>query len=248
MNATFTGLELRRITRDYVSLFFVAGLPSFFYLIFGAAQSFSGEQVGNGNIAMYSMISMAAYGAVTATTGVGGTAAVERMQGWCRQLGLTPLRDGSYVAMKALVAMLVAAIPVLLIYLLGVLTNAEGTASAWLLSGLLVLLGAGVFAVSGLAVGLAFRTEASVGAASGMLVILAFLGNLFIPLSGTLLAIAKFTPLYGYVALARYPLTDGYLIDGSRDPLWLPVVNVTVWALIFAVTATVLVRRGRERQ
>jgi ABC-2 type transport system permease protein len=248
MNATFLGLELRRITRDYVSMFFTAGLPAFFYLIFGAASPFGSEDVGNGNVSMYIMISMAAYGAVTATTGVGGIAAVERMQGWGRQLGLTPLQDSSYVAMKALVALVIAAVPVTLIYFLGAVSDAEGSATAWLVSGLLVLLGASVFAVYGLLAGLAFRTEAAVGAASGMLVIMAFLGNIFIPLSGTLLTIAKFTPLYGYVALARYPLTDGYLLDGSRDPLWLPVTNVAVWAVIFAVATTVLVRRGRERQ
>ena len=248
MNATFVLLELRRVLRDYVSMFFIAVLPGFFYVIFGAATSFSEEGAGNGNVAMYVMISMAAYGAVTATTGIGGMAAVERMQGWGRQLGLTPLRDGSYVAMKAAVALMIATIPVTLIYVLGLLTKAEGTATAWALSALLVLVGAGVFAIYGLAVGLAFRSEAAVSAASGLLVIMAFLGNIFIPLSGTLLTIAKFTPLYGYVALARYPLTEGVQPDGSHEPLWIAVVNVTVWAAIFGVAATVLVRRGRERQ
>ena len=248
MNTTFAGLELRRVLRDYVSMFFIAVLPAFFYLIFGAAQDFSDESAGNGNVAMYIMISMAAYGAVTATTGIGGMAAVERMQGWGRQLGLTPLADSSYVAMKAGVALVICTIPVALIYLLGLFTSAEGRAAAWVLSALLVLLGAGVFAIYGLAVGLAFRSEAAVSAASGLLVIMAFLGNIFIPLTGTMLAIAKFTPLYGYVALARYPLTEGHQVDGSHEPLWIAVTNVTVWAAIFGLTAIALVRRGRERQ
>ena len=248
MNTTFAGLELRRVLRDYVSMFFIAVLPAFFYLIFGAAQDFSDESAGNGNVAMYIMISMAAYGAVTATTGIGGMAAVERMQGWGRQLGLTPLADRSYVAMKAGVALVICTIPVALIYLLGLLTSAEGRAAAWVLSAALVLLGAGVFAIYGLAVGLAFRSEAAVSAASGLLVIMAFLGNIFVPLTGTMLAIAKFTPLYGYVALARYPLTEGYQVDGSHEPLWIAVTNVTVWAVIFGLGATALVRRGRERQ
>lgn len=248
MNATFAGLELRRVLRDYVSMFFIALLPGFFYLIFGVAQEFSDDPAGNGNVAMYIMISMAAYGAVTATTGIGGMAAVERMQGWGRQLGLTPLADSSYVAMKAGVALVVAMIPVAVIYALGVLTSAEGSAAAWALSALLVLIGAGVFAVYGLAVGLAFRSEAAVSAASGLLVIMAFLGNIFIPLTGTMLAIAKFTPLYGYVALARYPVTEGYQIDGSHEPLWIATTNVAVWAAIFTLVAIALVRRGRERQ
>jgi len=248
MNTTFAGLELRRVFRDYVSMFFIAVLPAFFYLIFGAAQEFSDERAGNGNVAMYIMISMAAYGAVTATTGIGGMSAVERMQGWGRQLGLTPLADSSYVAMKAGVALVIAMIPVTLIYLLGLFTSAEGSATAWAVSAVMVLLGAGVFAVYGLVVGLAFRSEAAVGAANGLLVIMGFLGNIFIPLSGTLLTIASFTPLYGFVALARYPLTEGYQIDGSHEPLWIAVTNVTAWAAIFGLVAIALVRRGRERQ
>ena len=253
MNATFTGLELRRVFRDYVSMFFIAVLPAFLYLIFGAAQAASSEDAGNGNVAMYVMISMAAYGAVTATTGIGGMAAVERMQGWGRQLGLTPLPDSDYVFMKAFVAVAVAAIPITLIYLLGVLTDAEGSVGAWLLSALIVLAGAAVFALYGLVFGLALRSEAAVGAASGSLVILAFMGNIFFPLSGTLLTLAKFTPLYGYVSLARYPVTEGYMFnisDGTvtHEALWVPVANVSVWAVIFALLATWLVRRGRARQ
>lgn len=252
MNATYTGIELRRVFRDYVSMFFIAVLPAFFYLIFGAAQDFSAQRAGSGNVAMYIMISMAAYGAVTATVGVGGIAAVERAQGWGRQLGLTPLRDHAYVAMKAVVAVCVAAVPVVLIYALGAFTGAEGTARAWLLSGLLVLAGATVFALYGLVAGLAFRTEAAVGAASGALVIMGFLGNIFIPLSGTMLVIARFTPLYGYAALARYPLTGGTVptTDGTllQEPLWYAVANVGAWLTVFALLATWLVRRGRDRQ
>ena len=82
MNLTYTGIELRRVGRDYISMFFVAILPAFMYIVFGAAMAWSDAPIGNGNAAMYTMISMAAFGAVTATVGVGGMAAVERMQGW----------------------------------------------------------------------------------------------------------------------------------------------------------------------
>jgi ABC-2 type transport system permease protein len=253
MTTTFIRLELRRHFRDYVSVFFIAVLPAFFYLIFGASQSYKSESAGHGNVAMYIMISMAAYGAVTATTGIGGMAAVERMQGWGRQLGLTPLSDAGFVAMKATVALVFAAIPIALIFILGVLTGASGEWSAWILSSIAVLVGAAVFSVYGLMFGLAFRSEAAVGAASGSLVVLAFLGNIFIPLSGVMLTIAKFTPLYGYVSLARYPLTEGVLIDSNgnalpAEPLWVPVLNLSVWAVIFVVLSTYLVKRGRGRQ
>ncbi len=251
MNATFLALEIKRVLRDYASMFFIVVLPAFFYLIFGAAQEYSKQDAGNGNVAMLIMISMAAYGAATATTGIGGRAAVERMQGWGRQLGLTPLRDFSFVSMKTVLAVIIGSVPIVLTYLLGVLTGAEGTVATWALSALALVLGAIVWALYGLCAGLLFGSEAAVGAASGLLVILAFLGNIFIPLSGTMLTIAKFTPLYGYVALGRYPLTEGYVLDGDRlvhETLWIPVANVAVWTAILALLATWLVRRGRGRQ
>jgi ABC-2 type transport system permease protein len=116
-----------------------------------------------------------------------------------------------------------------------------------------VLAGAAVFALYGLAVGLAVRSEAALAAASGSLVILAFMGNIFFPLSGTLLTLAKFTPLYGYVSLARYPLTEGHLFNAAEgtvthESLWVPVANVVVWAGILALLSVRLVRRGRARQ
>lgn len=253
MNPTIVALELKRIGRDYVGLFFIAGLPAFMYVIFGAAQAFGDETIeGRGNVSLYVMISMAVYGAVTATVSIGGMAAVERMQGWGRQLGLTPFRDGAYVATKAGIAMAVALIPIALIYGIGAATGAKGDAWIWVASAAIVLLGASVFALYGLVFGLAFRSESAVGAASGSLVVLAFLGNIFIPLSGTMLTIAKFTPLYGFVSLARYPLTEGYNVSTSgamtHDPLWLPLTNVAVWTLIMAVTTVLLVRRSRGRQ
>lgn len=253
MNAVYTRLELLRVVRDPVGMFFTALLPAFFYLIFGASQEWAQESAGNGNVALYTMISMAAYGAVTATVSIGGSAAVERMQGWGRQLGLTPMRDAQYVLSKAAVAVTIALVPITLIYVLGALTGAEGTAQSWAISAVVVVLGACIFALYGLACGLAFRSESAVSAASGSIVVLAFLGNIFFPLSGTLLSIAKFTPLYGYVSLARYPLTEGYLIntnDGSttHEPLWVPLLNVAVWTAILALLATWLVRRSRGRQ
>jgi len=251
MNATFLALEIKRVLRDYASMFFIVVLPAFFYLIFGAAQEYSKQDAGNGNVAMLIMISMAAYGAATATTGIGGRAAVERMQGWGRQLGLTPLRDFSFVSMKTVLAVIIGSVPIVLTYLLGVLTGAEGTVATWVLSALALVLGAIVWALYGLCAGLLFGSEAAVGAASGLLVILAFLGNIFIPLSGTMLTIAKFTPLYGYVALGRYPLTEGYVLDGDRlvhETLWIPAANVAVWTAILVLLATWLVRRGRGRQ
>ena len=212
---TYARLDLRRQLRDRIGMFFVVGLPTFMYLVFGLG---SDDPVGSGNVGMYVMISMAAYGAVTATTSVAGSAATEQVMGWGRQLGLTPMRPLAFVAAKAGVAMSVAAVPVLAIFAIGAATGARGDWSDWVLSGAVVWLGSALFAVYGLAICLVFRGPNAAGIASGMIVVLAFLGNVFTPMSGFMLDLGRFTPLYGYVALARFPLTDGWLPVGRARP------------------------------
>lgn len=252
MNLTYYRLELRRLGRDPVTLFFTAALPAFMFIIFGASPDYGDEPVRDGNVAMLVMIAMAGYGAVTATTGLGGSAAVERMQGWSRQLGLTPLTDTGYVRVKAAASLTIAAVPITLIYAIGAATGAKAPLSVWIISAVVLLAGASTFALYGLSFGLAFRSEAAVSAAGGSLVILSFLGNIFIPLSGWQLAVGKFTPLYGYVSLARRALTGGNAVDADGNlipvPLWQPLTNVIVWTTVFAVIATFLVHRGRARQ
>lgn len=253
MNTTFYRIELRRIVRDRTTMFFTAGLPAFFYIIFGAAPEYGDEPIRDGNVSMFIMIAMASYGAVTATSGLGGAAAVERMQGWGRQLGLTPMSDAEYVAIKAAVSLTVAAIPVALIYAIGAFTGAQAPLMVWVTSGFLVLAGAAMFALYGLDVGLAFRSEAASSALGGSVVILSFLGNIFVPLSGWMLTFAKFTPMYGYVALARRTLTGGAVFDIESgdlidEPLWQVLGNVAGWTIVFGVIAIAMVRRGRARQ
>lgn len=254
MNLTYYRIELARVARDVVTMFFIAILPALLYVIFGAVQAYGEQPAGNGNVSFYVMVGMAAYGAITATVGVGGAAAVEQMQGWRRQLGLTPMGDVTLVTTKAAVGFTVSIIPVAIIYGLGAVTGAEADPHVWVVSALVVLLGSAVFSFYGLLAGFLFRSEGAVAAASGSLVILAFLGNLFFPLTGLMLDIARFTPLYGYVALARYPLTEGWVVSQDptatavQDPLWVPALNLVVWGLVFVLGTVMLARRGRARQ
>ena len=113
---TYARLDLRRQLRDRLGMFFMVGLPAFMYLVFGLG---SDDPVGSGNVAMYVMLSMAAYGAVTATTAVAGSAYTEQVMGWGRQLSLTPVRPLQLVVLKTGIAMTVAAVPVGLIFGIG---------------------------------------------------------------------------------------------------------------------------------
>lgn len=244
-------IEIKQILRDPASLFFIIALPAFMFIIFGSTMEWADVRVGNGNIAMATMISMSAYGAATATSSVSGMAAVEKTQGWGRQLALTPMKQSTYVGVKTALAMTVGAFPIGLIYLLGFLLKSEADGMTWLLSAIILVVGSMMFALYGLIFGLLFKNETGASVGSGILVIVAFLGNLFVPLSGIMLTIGKLTPLYGYATLAKYPLYEGTGFDmngnPTDEPLWQALLNFTVWTAIFAFVCVYLVRRGTRR-
>ena len=77
MNLTYWAIDLRRTLRDVTNIFFIVALPLVMYLVFGSAQSYQDEPVLRGNVGAVVMISMAVYGAVTATTTISGGAALD---------------------------------------------------------------------------------------------------------------------------------------------------------------------------
>ena len=254
LNLTYYRIDLVRHLRDVGNSFFMIGLPVLMYLVFGSTFASGDELVREGNVQFYVMASMAMYGAATATTAISGMAALERIQGWGRQLGLTPLRPAGYVLTKVLTSLTVAAAAVVAVFVAGLLTGARAeSVGVWIGTGVLAWLGSALFALFGLAIAQIFKSEGAVSVASGGLVVLSFLGNLFVPLSGTLLDIARFTPMYGYAGLVRWPQLQGLIIENNApalhsDPLWVLVLNYALWALVFAGLAVWAVQRGRRRQ
>jgi ABC-2 type transport system permease protein len=254
MSLTYYRIDLARQARDMGNMVFVIGLPVLMYLIFGSTFTSAEETIVHANLQFYVMVSMAMYGAATATVAIAGMAALELLQGWGRQLGLTPMRNSAYVGTKVLVALTVAAAAVAAVFIAGALTGAEAESPLiWIVTALIAWLGASIFALLGLAVAQTFKSESSVSIASAGTVLLAFLGNLFVPLTGALLTIARFTPMYGFAGLTRWPQLRGLVLEnnqmtGIADPFWTLAVNYIAWFAIFAAVAVWAVRRGRRRQ
>ncbi|WP_245579774.1 ABC transporter permease [Brevibacterium album] len=250
----YAGWDLLRTVRMFSATFFIVVLPMAMFLIFGGIADYGDQALGRGNGSAYVMTSMAVYGAVTAMTATAGSAAVERQQGWGRQLGLTALSNGMYAAGKCLVGLAMALLPVLALFFLATAMGARfDHAWMWPITGLIVLIGSLPFALYGLASALLFRSEAAVSVASGLLVLLAFFGNLFMPLSGAMLAIAKFTPLYGLASAARWPQLEGQLLQigpaapEAGDSLLFSVLNVVVWTAVFGAICGLAGRRRTAR-
>jgi len=243
--------DFRRNMRMVESVFFMIVLPTALYLMFSGMNGDADAPAGQGNVAAYIMTSMALYGAVLATSGIAGSAAVERAKGWGRTLALTPAAASSYVASKVLVALAISVLPVAVVMTVGWLTGAEISGLRWLTTAVIVVLGSAAFAFYGLAAGLLFRSEAAVSVSSGLLVVLSFFGNLFVPLSGIMLDIARFTPLYGLAGLARWPQLEGSVAANGPgvppDEMWFLVLNLFAWTVIFGGIAILAARRGTSR-
>ena len=217
----FYRVEILRQLRNPYTLAFTLGMPIAMYLLFGANAEYADESAGNGNVAFYVMCSMAAFGTATAMTSMCSLAASKVQQGWGRQIALTPLSIAGYALVKLTSAITFAAVSILAVFTVGALTGATADDLwRWFAVAGIVLAGGLIFGLFGLGVGLTFNSDSAAALASISITFFGFFGNVFMPLEGVMLDIAHFTPMYGYVALARWPITEGTLLAGGSDPLW----------------------------
>ena len=243
-NTTLLRIELRRLLRNRRTVIFSIVLPVVFFLLFGTGKDYSLQSAGpHGNWAAAIMISMALYGAMLSTTAGGAMVSSERSQGWSRQLRLTPLTPTAYIAVKVLVAMLLGAMSIVVVYAAGALTQAQMDHHLWWETALIAWVGSLVFAAFGVFMGYLLPSDNVMQILGPGLALLAFLGGLFTPLDQmghTFQTIAKFTPMYGVSQLTHAPLT-------GESPGWSAVVNVLVWLAVFAGGAAWRFRRDTAR-
>ena len=249
---SLTLFNLRRVLSDWMTFAFSIVLPVFFYLLFGTLLVADSGNLPGGNVAAFIMVGMAVYGGVTATVAHAGMTVVENRSGWGRQLALTPLNTGTILAAHALVILVRAILPVAAVFLAGALTGAEMPASRWALSFVLAVLVCLPFGFYGLVWQMLIPGETTVSIASTSVVLLAFAGNTLMPLTEGLLDLARFSPMYGATALARYPISEGIqAVSGApgavTDPLWIAVVNIGAWTVILVGACVALSRRDKNR-
>lgn len=250
LSPTMLRVEAVRQLRNPYTLAFTLVMPVAMYLLFGASAGYSSASAGHGNVAFYVMVSMAAYGAAVAMSSLTSLAATEAQQGWGRQLAMTRLGTAGYSLTKLVTAATFAALSVVAVLAVGLITGAETSdAWRWFACAGLIVVGCVMFGLYGLGVGLFFTSDSGAAAlASIPLTFFAFFGNVFMPLDGTMLDIARFTPMYGFVALVRWPLTDGTLTTGQTDQPWAIALNIAAWLVVFAALVAVGAKRSRGRR
>ncbi len=246
---TMLRVEALRQIRNPYTLAFTLAMPVAMYLLFGGTAGYGSMSAGNGNVAFYVMVSMAAYGTAVAMSSLTSLAAAEAQQGWGRQLAMTPLGSIGYAVTKLITAVGFGIIAMLAVFAAGLLTGATATEPwRWVACGGIILGLSLMFGLYGLGVGLFFKSDSAAALASISMTFFAFFGNVFMPLDGIMLDIARFTPMYGFVALSRWPLTEGTLTTGQTDSLWLLLMNVGVWTSLFIVLVICGIRRSRARR
>ncbi len=109
-------LEVRRTLRNRRYLVFTIVFPVLLYVLYTAVLPQAG---GSGSVdgltwPVYFLVSMAAYGAIGAAMSQAAPIAMERRQGWARQLRVTPLPGPAYVAAKV-VSALALTVPALIL-------------------------------------------------------------------------------------------------------------------------------------
>ncbi|MFT4258145.1 ABC transporter permease [Microbacterium sp.] len=249
LSPTMLRIEAIRQLRNPYTLAFTLAMPVAMYLLFGASMGYGKLSVGHGNASFYVMVSMAAYGTAVAMSSLTSLAATEAKQGWGRQLAMSPLTATGYAQTKLLTAVAYAALSLVAVFVAGMLTGAEADAVWRWFAAAGIILGLGlIYGLWGLGVGLFFSGDSATALASISMTFFAFFGNVFMPLEGVMLDIARFTPLYGFVALSRWPLTEGRLTTGQTDEVWMLVLNVVVWVVLFAALVVAGARRSRARQ
>ncbi|HEY4022145.1 MAG TPA: ABC transporter permease [Pseudonocardiaceae bacterium] len=232
MKTGYFALEARRALRNPRFLFFTVVFPVVLFLIEGGL--FGSGLVPHTNITYtaYLMVSFGAYGGFMACLNTGARTAVERSQGWQRQLRLTPLTPRAYLVGKAAVAQVVALPPILLIALIGGLFDGVQTSAAnWALIVVGTWLACIPFSVLGLLVGQIATAENMQVFTSGLMILLAFLGGILFPVTmfpNWLASIAKVLPSYWLADIGHGPLT-GY------DQLGTALIALAVWTVVLAV-------------
>lgn len=246
---TYLRIELTRRLRNRRTLFFTIAFPVVMYVIIGIP--LRDEQLtetplaaGGVSVAAYMMVSMAMYGAMMSATQTGAAVALERTQGWSRQLRLTPLNPLVNIIIKMIAGMVLGLLAVVATYAAGAISGIQLSAAQWIGTGLVGwVLASAVFTTLGLFVGYLMPSENAAQVTSLIVVFLSFLGGLFYPLSSMpdfMQTIAKFTPVYGIGELARSPLTGE-----SFDAMWL--INALIWLVLFVAGTTWAFRRDTKR-
>ena len=228
----YTRFEMARIWRNPRFLFFSVALP----VIMFAAFTSSGykDTLGPITVGPYIMVSMATFGAMMAVVSTGARIALERAGGWSRQLRLTALGNGAYLAAKILGGFTFALPSLIVVFVeAAVLGRAKLPIGTFLMAGVWILIGLVPLATLGVLLGYLVRADNAGQLIGGMTSMLALFGGIWVPVEQFphwLGDIIKVLPVY-WTANAGRQVIAGTWIG------WHGLLVLAVWTAALAWVA-----------
>jgi len=243
MNTVYLRYELLRTLRNRSAFIFSLGFPVLTFLLIVLSQSRSAFLQRSGGIppATYYMIGLLGFGGIGAVLSGGGRIAVDRALGWNRQLLLTPLKPGVYLASKIVVGYAVACMTLVVMYAAGIAAGARAPVERWAEMTLLVLIGLIPFAAMGIWVGHVTNADAIGPIMGGSMTLFGMLGGAWFPLSGWMRTLGEYLPSYWMTDAGRVAVGgDGWPLKG-----WLVIGT---WSLVLGVLAARAFRADTKRR
>lgn len=238
MLLAYLRLEVRRTLRDPGFVAFGIGVPVMMYLLF-TNLGVSGDD--RDDIAVGTMIGMAAYGALGAALATGTGVAEDKTLGWLRQLRVTPMSPLRVVTGRALSGSVTVLPAITAVLLAGRWVNdVRLDAWQWVAAWGLLWIGTAPFTLLGLGNGyrLSAQTTGVVNMACNLG--LAVVGGLWMPTAvfpGWLRSLSDWTPAHRFGELG-WSVTDG------GGPGAATVAVLAAWLAVFGAYAVYAYRRA----
>jgi ABC-2 type transport system permease protein len=230
--AGYLRYELLRIARNRRFFLFALGFPLVIYLLIAVPNRHVSDFLGTGLSApLYYMVSLAAFGTMSAMLSTGTRIAAERETGWNRVLRTTPLAPRTYLTAKVATAYLTVFLTIALLYVAGVALGVRLTMSEWASMTALILIALIPFAALGILLGHLLTGDTVAPAVGGIAAVLAFVGGTWFPVgTGVFYQFARLLPSYWLVQASRVALEGG----GWTRLGWMVVA---LWSLVLGVLA-----------
>ena len=183
-----------------------------------------------------------AFGAMTALVSSGARIAIERTDGWTRQLRITPLTTSAYFGAKVITGYTLATLTIALMYASGVSLGVSLTAGRWLEMTALIIVALIPFAALGIFLGHLLTADSIGPAIGGLVSLLALVSGTWFPIGshGLLHDVGQFLPSYWLVRASHVSLGGQAWTAGG----W---IVVAAWTLVLAILARFAYLRDTAR-
>jgi ABC-2 type transport system permease protein len=240
LNLTHLRYEVLRTVRNHRLFVFTLALPLVLFYVVGSANEHTRTE--GVSFLLYFMGGMAVYGALFAVVSPGARIALDRSGGWSRQLRVTTLGSGTYIASKVVTAYLVAIPSLVLLYLAGASLGVDLSVAQWLEMTGLIIVGLAPFVLIGILLGHLVAADSMMPASGGLIVFFALFGGAYGSFfdHGTMLTMVKLLPSFWMVRAGRATLVlGGWPAEG-----WIVAL---AWTVVIAPLAVLAYRRDTAR-